>query len=180
MEHRTSAELTCLANVIRPHDLSRKKRLERWALVLEKSKGTRLRTLREVEHKPRNERSDMSIANSPLTVAFEDPVLRSAGLASDRFGEVARFFGLSHRRLHELVCHCHFGDTVAAEVVALRVRRLANQATSFAVAVALLMGIILLSMAFESLSSRSQLTLCGAGASGAPWTNCEVGGRVKG
>jgi hypothetical protein len=99
MEHRTSAELKGFAAVIRPQKLSKKELLERWALALENRKGTRLRTLRETEYKPVKERSALQQENSPLTVAFEDPVLRSAGLTSDRFGEVARFFGLSHCRL---------------------------------------------------------------------------------
>ena len=124
MEHRTSAELKGFAAVIRPQQLSKKELLERWALALENRKGTRLRTLRETEYKPVKERSALQQENSPLTVAFEDPVLRSAGLTSDRFGEVARFFGLSHWQLHEVVCNCHFGETVTAEAVAARVRRL--------------------------------------------------------
>jgi hypothetical protein len=44
-------------------------------------------------------------------------VLRSAGVRSDRFGDLARFFGLSHWQLHEMVCGCHFGEIVAAEAV---------------------------------------------------------------
>jgi hypothetical protein len=111
MEHRTSADLEGFAAVIRPQELSKTELLERWALALEKRKGARLCTLRETEHKPVKERSALHQENSPLTVAFEDPVLRSAGLRSDRLGEVARFFGLSHWQLHELVCNCHFGDT---------------------------------------------------------------------
>ena len=98
------------------------------------------------------ERSALQQENSPLAVAFEDPVLRSAGLTSDRFGEVAPFFGLSHWPLHEVVCNCHFGQTVAAEVVAARVRRLsacsrsfATFATGYAIAAALLAGTVLLS-----------------------------------
>ena len=91
-----------------------------------------------------------------MTVAFEDPVLRSAGLTSDRFGEVARFFGLSDGQLHEVVCYCHFGETVAAEAVAARVRRLsvrhitsssATFASVYAIVATLLAGTILLSMA---------------------------------
>ena len=89
--------------------------------------------------------------NSPLTVAFEDPVLRSAGLASDQFGEVARFFELSPWQLHDVVCSCHFGETVAAEVVAARVRHLSARTRSFtafactyALAAALLAGTVLL------------------------------------
>jgi hypothetical protein len=73
------------------------------------------------------ERLALQQENSPLTVAFADPVLRSAGLTNDRFGEVACFFGLSHWQLHEVVCNCHFGQTVDAEVVAARVRRLSRR-----------------------------------------------------
>jgi hypothetical protein len=104
-----------------------------------------------IEHKPVKERSALRQESSPLTVAFEDPVLRSAGLASDRFGEVARFFGLSHWQLHDVVCNCHFGETVAAEVVAASVRRLSGRTSSFAtfaigyaIAVVLLAGTVLL------------------------------------
>ena len=57
MEHRTSAELSGLAEVIHPQKLSKKELLERWALVLEKRKGARLSTLRETEHKPVEEQS---------------------------------------------------------------------------------------------------------------------------
>jgi hypothetical protein len=151
MEHRTSAELEGFAEVIRPQKLTRKELLERWALALEKRKGARLCTLRETEHKSVKERSALQQENSPLTVAFEDPVLRSAGLTSDRFGEGARFFGLSHWQLHEVVCNCHFGETVAAEVVAARVRRLSGRTGNFtrlaygyAIAAALLAGTVLL------------------------------------
>jgi hypothetical protein len=148
MEHRTHAELEGLAAVILPQKLAKKELLERWALALERRKGARLRTLRETEYKPAKERSALQQENSPLTVAFEDPVLRSAGLTSDRFGEVARFFGLSHWQLHDVVCNCHFGETVAAETVAARVRRLAGRTSSFATfatgAALLLAGTVLL------------------------------------
>jgi len=151
MEHRTSTEVKGLAEVIHPQKLSERERLERWALALDKCKGTRLRTLRETEYKPANEQSALRQENSPLTVAFEDPILRSAGLTSDKFGDVARFFGLSHWQLHEVVCSCHFGETVAAEAVATRLRGLSSRNSSFAtfaygyaIAAALLAGIVLL------------------------------------
>jgi hypothetical protein len=153
MEHRTSAELKDFAAVICPQSLSKKELLERWALALEKRKGARLRTLRETEYRPVEEQSLLREENSPLTVAFEDPVLRSAGLASDRFGEVAQFFGLSHRQLHDMVCSCLFGETVAAEVVAARVRcfqdqtRFATLACAYMIAAVLLSGIVWLSTA---------------------------------
>jgi hypothetical protein len=151
MEHRTSAEFKGYAAVIRPQELSKKELLERWALALEKRRGSQLCTLRETEHKPLKEQVTLREENSPLTVAFEDPVLRSAGLASDQFGEVARFFGLSPWQLHDVVCNCHFGETVAAEVVAARVRRLSGCTRSFtafactyAIAATLLAGTVLL------------------------------------
>jgi len=151
VEHRTSADLRAFAEVIHPQKLSKKELLERWALALEKRKGARLHTLRETEYKPKKQQSALRQENSPLTVAFEDPVLRSAGLTNDTFGEVARFFGLSHWQLHELVCNCLFGETVAAEVIAARVRRLSGRTSTFAtvaygyaIAAALLAGSILL------------------------------------
>jgi hypothetical protein len=151
MEHRTSAEFKGYATVIRPQELSKKELLERWALALEKRQDSHLCTLRETEHKPPKEQATLREENSPLTVAFEDPVLRSAGLASDQFGEVARFFELSPWLLHDVVCSCHFGETVAAEVVAARVRHLSARTRSFtafaftyALAAALLAGTVLL------------------------------------
>jgi hypothetical protein len=151
MEHRTSAEFKGYATVIRPQELSKKELLERWALALEKRQDSHLCTLRETEHKPPKEQATLREENSPLTVAFEDPVLRSAGLASDQFGEVARFFELSPWQLHNVVCSCHFGETVAAEVVAARVRHLSACTRSFtafactyALAAALLAGTVLL------------------------------------
>ena len=150
MEHRRSAELKRFAEVIHPQKLSKKELLERWALALKQRKGARLHTLRETEYKPVQERSALRQENSPLTVAFEDPVLRSAGLTNDTFGEVARFFGLSHWQLHDVVCNCHFGETVAAEAVAVRVRRLSGRsfatfAYGYAIGAALLAGTVLLS-----------------------------------
>jgi hypothetical protein len=151
MKHRTSAELKDFADVIDPQNLSKEKLLERWALALEKREGARLNTLREIEYKSKKQQSALRAEDSPLTVAFEDPVLRSAGLKNDTLGEAARFFGLSHWRLHEAVCGCLFGETVDAEVVAARVRRLSGRTGSFAtfacvyaIAAALLAGTVLL------------------------------------
>jgi len=151
MKHRTSAELKDFADVIDPQSLSKEKLLERWALALEKREGARLNTLREIEYKSKKQQSALRAEDSPLTVAFEDPVLRSAGLKNDTLGEAARFFGLSHWQLHEAVCGCLFGETVDAEVVAARVRRLSGRTSSFAtfacvyaIAAALLAGTLLL------------------------------------
>ncbi|GFO82802.1 MAG: hypothetical protein A49_24290 [Methyloceanibacter sp.] len=154
MKHSTRNELVLVARVLCSHDFSKRQRLLRWADALERRRGRQLRTFRGIEHEPRKERLRARMRDSPLTVAVEDPVLFSAGLRSDDFGEAARFFRLSHWRLHDLVCACHFGERVAAETIALRVRRLANQAISFAAAFALLVvaigGAMLFSAAMPS------------------------------
>jgi hypothetical protein len=118
-------------HVIDPRKLSRSERLERWAMALERLGEARLRTLRETEHQPHDERLRLREDGSPLTVAFEEPVLRSAGLEDDTFGEAARFFNLSDWELHNVLCYCHFGDTISAREVAVRVRAMQQQAASF-------------------------------------------------
>ena len=109
-------------NVFDPQHLGRHQRLERWALALERLGDARLNTLRETEHQRYHERVLMREDNSPLTVALGDPVLRSAGLKDDTFGEAARFFDLSDWDLHGVLCYCHYGASVQASEVAARVR----------------------------------------------------------
>jgi hypothetical protein len=55
-------------------------------------------------------------------------VLREHGLESDRVGDVARFFELSHWDVHQLVCSCHYGRTMSAGTAAMRVRAIAKRA----------------------------------------------------
>jgi hypothetical protein len=116
--------------VFDPQQLSRTQRLERWAIALERLGDTPLRTLHETEHQNYAQRQQMREDHSPLAVAFDEPVLRSAGLKDDTFGESARFFGLSDWQLHNVLCYCHFGTTVSAREVASRVRSMQHQAVS--------------------------------------------------
>jgi hypothetical protein len=113
--------------VLDPQQLTRSQRLERWAIALERLGDAPLRTLRETEHERYHERMQMREDGSPLTVAFNEPVLRSAGLKDDTFGESARFFNLSDWELHNVLCYCHFGSTVSAREVATRVRSMHQQ-----------------------------------------------------
>jgi hypothetical protein len=128
----TTTQPTQGIQVLDPQKLTRSQRLERWALALEKLGDTPLNTLRETEHERYHVRLQMREDNSPLTVAFEEPVLRSAGLKDDTFGEAARFFSLSDWELHTILCYCHFGATVSARQVATRVRSMQHQVESFA------------------------------------------------
>jgi hypothetical protein len=138
MSRTLTRPLTSTKNiqVLDPQQLTRSQRLERWAIALERLGDARLRTLRETEHEYYYERQQMREDDSPLAVAFDEPVLRSAGLKDDTFGEAARFFTLSDWELHNILCYCHFGATVSASEVATRVRAMQQQSGSFAISVA--------------------------------------------
>jgi len=127
MEHKTSADLQEIADVTHPQSLSRDERLERWAVALETCGRSRLRTLSETEHKPASERAQMRADNSVISVAFEDPILRLAGMRDDTYGEARRFFELSDYQIHELLCDCHYGSSVAAQHAAWSVRKAKSQ-----------------------------------------------------
>ena len=84
-------------------------------------------TIEGTEFGTRPEREAKRADNSPLTVAFEDPILRVEGLRGDRVGDAVEFFDLSHDEVHRLVCYCHHGLTVSPGTVAARVRMMARQ-----------------------------------------------------
>src|SRR5215207_8149828 len=71
--------------------------LARWAEVLKRDPDRTLRSLGEIEFVPEEEREALRVDGSPLTIAFEDPLLRVAGRASDRYGDAVRIFELSER-----------------------------------------------------------------------------------
>ena len=123
MEHKKSEDLQEIAHVTKPHELTRDERLERWALALENCGRPRLRTLSETEHRPTDERLAMRADQSVISVAFEDPILRLAGMRNDTYGEALRFFELTDHQLHEMLCDCHFGSSIAAQHAAWSVRR---------------------------------------------------------
>ena len=86
MEHKPFRDLSHVADLVPETpkvSLTRRERLERWIEVLGHEPGRALNTLREIEHKPRDARRASRVDNSPLTVAYNDPVLRADGLASD-------------------------------------------------------------------------------------------------
>ena len=127
MKYRSLEQIAPDADVHPGTGMSRRERLERWAELLEQQSERRLSTIEGTEFGSRREREAKRADNSPLTVAFEDPVLRAEGLRSDRVGDAVEFFDLSHDELHSLVCYCHHGLTVAPGTVAVRVRRMARQ-----------------------------------------------------
>ncbi|KPH07520.1 hypothetical protein CO657_34160 (plasmid) [Rhizobium acidisoli] len=107
-------------------ELTRRERILRWAESLERSPRPFLKTLHETEYQPIADRIAMRDDDTPISVAFADPILRAAGMEDDSYGEAKRFFELSDGELHELVCFCHFGERVSAATVARRVRKMAD------------------------------------------------------
>ncbi|MCV9997082.1 hypothetical protein OE766_02340 [Pararhizobium sp. YC-54] len=125
MKHREFDQLQLLAKINQHYPqqvMSREARIQRWVELLEGESHRLLSTLRETEYQPAAVRAGLRSDNSAITVAFDDPVLRAAGLEGDTYGEAKRFFQLSDRQLHRIVCFCHFGTTVSAETTARYIR----------------------------------------------------------
>ncbi len=130
MQLKPLAELKRVAEGRPPlaHDrMSKRQRLARWAEVLELAPQRYLHSLFETEYMWPRRRYALREDNSPLTVAFEDPVLRAEGLESDRYGDALKFFELSDDELHHIVCYCDHGSTMSPEAVAHSVRAAAGQ-----------------------------------------------------
>jgi hypothetical protein len=102
--------------------MNRNQRLERWSDLLRQEPERVLSALTGTEYRAPEERNFMRADNSPLSVAFADKRLRGQGLRDDTYGEAKRFFELSDRQLHEIVCYCHVGATMQASRAASCVR----------------------------------------------------------
>jgi hypothetical protein len=94
--------------------LSRQQRLQRWSELLAREPDRLLSTFPQTEYMNAQVRTSMRCANSALTVAFEDPVLREAGLTNDTYGTGKKFFELNDRHMHWILCYCHHGMSVRA------------------------------------------------------------------
>ncbi|EBX4817056.1 hypothetical protein DRY87_25895 [Salmonella enterica subsp. enterica serovar Newport] len=124
MKHQTREQLETIAKVdaVDRPPMTRTERLGRWAELLERDPGRRLVTLLRTEHMSDELRDGMRSEGSPISVAFDDPILRAEGLGDDSYGEAKRFFELSDGELHNVLCYCHFGSSVASETAARHVR----------------------------------------------------------
>ena len=127
MEYKTVTDLAAIAEVrVQKPPMSRAERLRRWAECLERQPARQLNSLHEIEWAPGSERRRMRADNSPLSVAFEDAVLREEGLASDRLGDAMDFFQLTEAEAHRILCYCHHGRSMQADYAAKSVRHMAN------------------------------------------------------
>ena len=124
MKHQTLDQLQAVAEVDEryPNTLSRTERLIRWAERLESNPNRRLFTLHQTEHQSASVRDEMRGNDTPISIAFRDPVLRASGMTNDTYGEAKRFFELTDGQLHDVICYCHFGATISAATAARNVR----------------------------------------------------------
>ena len=132
MEHKPISDLSNIADLVpetQKRLLTRRERLERWIEVLNRDPGRALKTLHEIEHKPRDARRASRVDNSPLSVAFDDPILRADGLASDRLGDAIDYFELSDDDAHRAFCSCFYGESMTAGAVAGRLRSIVAKPT---------------------------------------------------
>ena len=113
------------ASKAEPRKLSRRQRIERWAALLEEHEG-RLVPFVRTEYLTYEARRALRADNSPLALAFGDPILREDGLSNDTLGEGTAYFGLSERTAHRLLCDCHYAGTMTGKLVASRLRSAAE------------------------------------------------------
>ncbi|RWA84504.1 hypothetical protein [Mesorhizobium sp.] len=128
MKHQTLEELHAVAEVDAACSvMTRSQRLEHWAALLERFPDRCLRALPGTEYMRLDVRDKAQGLESPLSIAFADPMLRAQGLRNETYGEARRFFELSDWQLHAIVCHCHVGATMKAGWVAVQVRAATKQ-----------------------------------------------------
>jgi hypothetical protein len=130
MEYKTRDEIRDVVDILpsclQTRTLSKRERLELWVEALEREGGRCLRTLFEIEYAPPTERAGVRADDSPLSVAFADQRLRAEGLTGDTVGDATAFFGISEMELHNILCFCHYGETMSADMAAARVRAVAK------------------------------------------------------
>jgi hypothetical protein len=125
MKHQTLDQLHAVARIeslAAYSAMTRNQRIERWAELIEQHPERCLAAFTGTEHLHPEARATVRGEGSAIAVAFEDPVLRAAGLKNDTYGEAKRFFELSDWQLHDIVCDCHVGATMKARWAAARVR----------------------------------------------------------
>ncbi|MDF2812816.1 MAG: hypothetical protein K0S56_3847 [Microvirga sp.] len=132
MEHKLLDQLRNVADV-QPRSMTRQERLNRWITLLERDPTRRLNSLGEIEYKPPAERELVRQDGSPLSVAFEDAVLRAEGLKSDRLGDAMHFFELTDGQAHYAFCSCLSGRTMESGSFAQRLRNAVAETDQHAV-----------------------------------------------
>jgi hypothetical protein len=118
MQHLRQEQIAALAQ---PIPMSRDDRLERWATLIERNSEP-VRNFHHLEYLSQNDLDRLAVRHSAFALAAGDPILKEAGLISDKVGDGMRFFELSKEDVHDLSCDC-FGH-ISNRRAANRIRRL--------------------------------------------------------
>jgi len=102
----------------------RRRRLERLATLLERHHGT-VNLLSGIEYTTYSARLRLRADDSPLALAYSDPLLRQEGLDGDTLGDAVIFFDLAQGEAHHLFCDCHYPIPTRSEMVGARARSVA-------------------------------------------------------
>ncbi len=107
----------------------RRARLERFAALLE-AHDAEVQLLSRIEYISKSQREALRAGDSPLAVAYRDPLFRAEGLASDQLGAAMRFFDLTSGEAHRLLCDCSYdARSIASRRVAQRACTIASEQT---------------------------------------------------
>ncbi len=123
MEHKKLDQLRSVADLKSPeavYTMTRAERLQRWVELLEREPDRRLNAIPEIEYMLPMDRPGARADDSPLSVAFADPVFRTQGLAGDTLGDAMRFFELSEHEAHHAFCSCLGGYRMESKAFARR------------------------------------------------------------
>jgi hypothetical protein len=123
MEHKQLDQLLSIADIQTSEPVSRMtrpERIKRWIALLNKEPMRRLNALDEIEYMLPSDRPLARADDSPLTVAYNDPVFRREGLKSDRLGDVMALYKISEKEAHHAFCSCLGGHTMDSSAFARR------------------------------------------------------------
>jgi hypothetical protein len=126
MEYKSLVELKAVAQISFHRTrvpIARHERVERWIELLSLEGERGLRSLQEIEHLSLECRRACRADDSPLTVAYEDPLLCASGLRSDRVGDCMDFFEMTDEQMHDAFCSCNVGAKLTGSEGAERLRR---------------------------------------------------------
>jgi hypothetical protein len=86
--------------------MTRQEKLLRWAKLVRKSK-VQMRLYHLLENETQSELDKLIFYSSTaFELAYEDPILRDAGLDSKTIGGMMTFFAINKEDLHDFSCNC--------------------------------------------------------------------------
>ncbi|MDB5643817.1 MAG: hypothetical protein JWN07_3134 [Hyphomicrobiales bacterium] len=125
MELKSIADLRSIAEITPAVlNLTRAQKIAIWVDALNKDTARVLHPLPEIEWVAPAQRAGLRVEGSPLTVAFNDPALRAAGLVSDKLGDGLAFFEMTEAEAHDTLCSCRYGRTMTAGAASKRIGKL--------------------------------------------------------